>query len=120
MIFSVQHFLEDYFAQRNCLDVDQYAVKLANLYARKRQSSKDEELLESMRRMQTVFYRNNLQIDRRSVERDILKRLDRKFKKKPWRRMTVSSPVGWARSVRDLRSFIAAPSAKFCKDLGTV
>jgi len=82
MIFSVQHYLEDYFHQRNLHDVDQYAVKLANLYARKRPTSGDEDILKSMRRIQTVFYGNNSEVDRTLVEREILRRLDRKFKKK--------------------------------------
>src|SRR5216684_4722264 len=82
MIFSIQHYLEDFFNQRNLEDVDQYAVKLANLYAGKRQTAKDEYILESMRRIQTVFYRNNAELDRPFLEREILRRLDRRFKKK--------------------------------------
>lgn len=82
MIFSIQHYLEDYFHQRNLSDVDQYAVKLANLYARRRKDHAEAEFLKAMRHLQTVFYRNNSEFDRASVERDILRRLDRKFKKK--------------------------------------
>jgi hypothetical protein len=82
MIFSIQHYLEDYFHQRNLLDTDQYAIKLANLYARKRHTAIDEDILKSMRRIQTVFYGNNSQPDRPLLEREILRRLDRKFKKK--------------------------------------
>ncbi len=82
MIFSIQHYLEDYFHQRNFSDVDQYAVKLANLYARRRKDHAEAEFLKAMRHLQTVFYRNNSEFDRASVERDILRRLDRKFKKK--------------------------------------
>ena len=93
MIFSIQHYLEDYFDQRNLLDLDQYAVKLANLYVRQRQTAKDEDILQSMRRVHTVFYRNNPRVDRAAVEREILQRLDRKFKKKPPTMMTASFQV---------------------------
>jgi hypothetical protein len=82
MIFSVQHYIEDYFDQRNLLDVDQYAVKLANLYTRNRPDASDDDILKSMRRIQTVFYGNNSELDRSFLEREILRRLDRKFKKK--------------------------------------
>jgi hypothetical protein len=82
MIFEVQHFLEDYFHRRNLSDVDQYAVKLANLYARRRGKEKDTAFVTAMRRLQTVFYKNNPEADRTSVERDILRRLDSKFQKK--------------------------------------
>jgi hypothetical protein len=82
MIFSVQHYIEDYLDQRNLLDVDQYAVKLANLYTSKRADASDEDILKSMRRVRTVFYGNNSELDRSSLEREILRRLDRKFKKK--------------------------------------
>lgn len=82
MIFEVQHFLEDYFHRRNLSDVDQYAVKLANLYARRRSTEKDSAFVTAMHRLQTVFYKNNPDADRASVERDILRRLDTKFQKK--------------------------------------
>jgi hypothetical protein len=87
MIFSIQHYLEDYFDQRNLSDVDQYAVKLANLYALRRKAETEADFLKAMRRLRTVFYRNNRKVDRGSVERDILLRLDRSFKKK------LSNPV---------------------------
>lgn len=32
MIFSVQHFIEDYFHRRGLTDLDQFAVRLANAY----------------------------------------------------------------------------------------
>jgi hypothetical protein len=82
MIFSIQHYLEDYFHQRNLSDVDQYAVKLANLYALRRTGKTEPDFLKVMNRLQTAFYRNNSQLDRKSVERDLLMRLDRRFKKK--------------------------------------
>jgi len=82
MIFSIQHYLEDYFHQRNLSDVDQYAVKLANLYALRRSGKAEPDFLKAMSRLQTVFYRNNSHLNRASVERDMLLRLDRKFKKK--------------------------------------
>jgi protein-disulfide isomerase-like protein with CxxC motif len=88
MIFSVQHYLEDYFHQRNFRDIDQYAVKLANLYARKRQSEQPVRFLKAMRRIQTVFYKNNSEIERAPTEKEILRRLDGKFQKKASKRLT--------------------------------
>lgn len=88
MIFSVQHYLEDYFHQRNLRDVDQYAVKLANLYARQREGKQATGFLKAMRRVQTVFYKNNSNIGRAPTEREILRRLDGKFQKKISERLT--------------------------------
>ncbi len=82
MIFSIQHYLEDYFHQRNLDDVDQYAVKLANLYALRRKAMAERDFLKAMGRLRTVFYRNNSHLDRASAERGMLLSLDRKFKKK--------------------------------------
>ena len=82
MIFSIQHFLEDYFHHRNLSDVDQYAVKLANLYALRRKGKTGADFLKAMSRLQTVFYRNNSHLNRASLERDMLLHLDRRFKKK--------------------------------------
>lgn len=85
MIFSVQHYLEDYFNRRNYSDPDQYAVKLANLYGRRRANEKRNEFLKAMRRIQTVFYRSNDQLDRSQIEQHLLKLLDANFQKKVFR-----------------------------------
>jgi hypothetical protein len=57
----------------------QYAVKVANLYAAKREAQTEPDFLKAMRRLQTVFYRNKRSLDRACSEREILQRLDRKF-----------------------------------------
>lgn len=82
MIFSIQRFLEDYFERRGLLDLDQYAVKVANLYGRLRPTGTDEALLHSMRRVRTAFFRNNVNLNRVTFERDLLAVLDRQFQKK--------------------------------------
>ena len=51
----------------------------------------------------TVFYRNNSQLDRASVEREILRRLDRKFKKKALDADDCEFPGGVARERAKLR-----------------
>lgn len=81
MIFVVQHYLEDYFNRRNLTDPDQYAVKLANLYGRRRSACQAAEFLKAMQRIQTVFYRSNAELNRSRVERELLIRLDAKFQK---------------------------------------
>lgn len=82
MIFSIQRYLEDYFERKNLSDVDQYAVKLAHFYVRRRKAEPEAEFLKGMHRLQTAFYRNNAGLARPSVEREILRRLDAKFQKK--------------------------------------
>jgi hypothetical protein len=55
MIFSIQHYLEDYFHQRNLNDVDQYAVKLANLYALQREQKTEPDFLKAMSRVHCIL-----------------------------------------------------------------
>lgn len=82
MIFSIQRYVEDYAAQRNLNDVDQYAIRLANLYDSERADyHSDVDFLRRMRRLRTSFFIGN-GLDRASFERQLLSRLDRKFKKK--------------------------------------
>ncbi|MEO1019271.1 MAG: hypothetical protein AAFY56_16505 [Pseudomonadota bacterium] len=82
MIFSIQRFVEDYNARRNLEDVDQYAIKLANLYDAHRPGCSDKaDFLKKMRRIRTSFFVAN-GLDRSAFEAQILGRLDRKFKKK--------------------------------------
>jgi hypothetical protein len=79
MIFSVQRFLEDHFARRGMEDSDQYAVKLANVYARDRGSVSNHDLRSRLRRIRTVFYSRNRHVDRAKLEADILHRLANRF-----------------------------------------
>jgi hypothetical protein len=82
MIFSIQSYLEDYFNRRGFSDADQYAVTLARLYDRERPTKGTDDFLASMKRIRTLFYKRNDQIDRTSFDRKLLALLDTKFKKK--------------------------------------
>ncbi|HZH33012.1 MAG TPA: hypothetical protein VEY11_19750 [Pyrinomonadaceae bacterium] len=84
MIFSVQRYLEDYFESLGLRDVDQYAVKLANVYSTLSPDSKDADALSSIHRIRTVFFRNNYDIERSEFESRVLALLNRQFKKKDW------------------------------------
>jgi hypothetical protein len=94
MIFSIQRYLEDSFDRRGLRDVDQYAVKLANLYARRRHEEADATFLKSLRRVRTAFYRNNPALARAPFEEELLRRL-----------------AGFGESASDLRSFDVGRSA---------
>ncbi|HEX8144764.1 MAG TPA: hypothetical protein VF553_19500 [Pyrinomonadaceae bacterium] len=82
MIFSIQRYLEDYFERLGLRDVDQYAVKLANIYSSLSPTLSDEDVLRSIRRIHTVFFRNNANLDRTEFESKLLATLKRQFKKK--------------------------------------
>lgn len=82
MIFSIQRFLEDRFERRGLIDVDQYAVALANKYANERRSNPKAQFLASIRRTRTVFFKNNRALNRRIFETEIVEALDRHFLKK--------------------------------------
>jgi hypothetical protein len=89
MIFSVQRYIEDYFERRQLEDLDQYAVRLANLYGQRRSRCSRDEFLQQMRRVRTTFYRNNRAIDREEFDGRLLRALDQKFASKknsrnPW------------------------------------
>lgn len=77
MIFSVQRFLEDYFEKRQLEDNDQYAVKVANAFARDGESAG-----KSVSRIRTVFFRSNPQLNRSAFEAQLLELLEGKFSKK--------------------------------------
>lgn len=82
MIFSVQRYLEDYFERRGLTDIDQYAVKVANVYSQRRSGGNQAQLLRTMRSIRTAFFRNNPNIERVNFERKLLEQLDRHFQKK--------------------------------------
>lgn len=82
-VFVIQRDLEDYLARLRMDDPDQYAVRLANLYDSQRSSLQPEEdFLARMRRIRTVFFKSNRDIDRREFEKQLLVRLDRRYLKK--------------------------------------
>jgi hypothetical protein len=82
MIFSIQRYLEDYFERRHLSDVDQYAVSIANLYDKRRNATSEAQFINLMRKIRTVFYKNNPDIDRSTFDRNLLRILDQKFQKK--------------------------------------
>lgn len=82
MIFSIQRYLEDYFERRGLTDNDQYAVKLANLYATSRHSGSKRAFLRSWARVQTIFFRTNRSLARASFQGELLDALDRRFPQK--------------------------------------
>jgi hypothetical protein len=59
VIFRIQRFLEDRFEHRRLKDLDQYAVALANKYASERGDGTKADFLASVRRIRTVFFKNN-------------------------------------------------------------
>ncbi len=82
MIYSIQSYVENYFNRCGLADPDQYAVSLAKLYDRQRHGKTTPAFLSAMKRLRTVFYRQNQHIERSTFERRILTLLDSKFKKK--------------------------------------
>jgi hypothetical protein len=82
MIFAVQRCLEDYFNQCGCPDPDLYALTLAELFDKERGRKSTKQFLSAMRRIRTIFYRRNNQLERDSFERKVLGLLDTRFKKK--------------------------------------
>lgn len=88
MIFSVQRFMEDYFARRGLTDADQYAIRVANVFGRMSSRGTQEGLLRDLSRIRTAFYRQNRQIQRREFERELAVKLRARFKKKRTDRVT--------------------------------
>ena len=82
MIFAIQRFLEDRFDHRRLSDIDQYAVALANKYATDRRGKSKRQFVTSIRRIRTVFFKNNRTLNRRAFETEIVDVLDRRFLKK--------------------------------------
>lgn len=97
MLFSIQRYLEDSFNRRRLDDVDQYGIKLTNLYVRKRSATSDAELLKDIGHIRTAFYRRNAISSRSAFERDLLKRLDAKFRRKGALSAGLSFPGGTSR-----------------------
>ena len=82
MIYSIQSYLENYFNRCGLADPDQYAVSVAKLYDYERQGKTVAAFLSAMKRIRTVFYKQNRRTQRLAFERNILTLLDSKFKKK--------------------------------------
>jgi len=83
-IFSVQHFLEDHFDRRGLSDVDQYAIRIANIFEQCGSGVSVARLGQEFRRVRTVFFRRNSVPDREGFETQLAGTLVKKFpKKKP-------------------------------------
>src|SRR5437016_932045 len=82
MIFSVQRFLEDYFERRGFQDVDQYAIRVANVFERLSPSATAEALTQALAKVRTAFYRRNRQLVRGDFEAHLAASLRGRFKKK--------------------------------------
>ncbi|MGH8645733.1 MAG: hypothetical protein ACREX4_15245 [Gammaproteobacteria bacterium] len=72
MIFLVQRYLEDYLERRGLIDNDQYAVKVANLYAAARHASRKTDFRRRLGRIQTVFFRANPSLARAGFQMEPL------------------------------------------------
>ncbi|MEK6375745.1 MAG: hypothetical protein AABO58_23955 [Acidobacteriota bacterium] len=82
MIFSVQRFLEDHFEQRGLTDVDQYAIRVANLYDRLGVGVSNDTLTHELGRIRTAFFNRNRPLNRKHFEATLAGTLRRRFKKK--------------------------------------
>ncbi|HWZ63017.1 MAG TPA: hypothetical protein VNX02_08345 [Steroidobacteraceae bacterium] len=81
-VFSVQHFLEDHFEQRGLTDIDQYAVRVANVFGRVGVEATAESVARQIGRIHTAFFRRNKELERREFEEHLASALLRRFKKK--------------------------------------
>ena len=82
MLFRVQRYLEDNFERRGLSDPDQFAVRLANIYAVHRASSSKTGFCARMSRVRTVFFKANQGLSRGPFLQQLLDSLDARFKKK--------------------------------------
>ncbi len=82
MIFRIQVYLEDYFNKSQLIDSDGYAVNLANMYSHDRLKIDEISFLKKVHKINTTFFANNSIDNRREIEAKLVKKLDKKFKKK--------------------------------------
>ena len=82
MIFSVQRFLEDNFERRGLADVDQYAIRVANVFERLEAGSSEKILARELGRIRTAFFRRNQSVKRKEFESKLALTLWRRFPKK--------------------------------------
>lgn len=92
MIYSIQTCLENYFNRCGYADPDQYAVSVARLYDRERHGKPASVFLAAMKRIRTIFYKENSHIRRAAFEQRIVGLLDGKFKKKAFSSSQKRSP----------------------------
>jgi hypothetical protein len=103
MIFSIQRYVEDYLSRRGIDDLDQYAVRVANLYDTSRDEVSKDDFLSRMRKVRTVLFGNNTSLDRPEFESALLGRLDQNFRKSNPHR-SVQFPGGVTTEARSLRT----------------
>jgi len=82
MIFSVQRFVEDHFERRGLADVDQYAIRVANVFERLEPGATQKLLSNALSRIRTAFFRRNQELKRKEFEAQLAVTLCRRFKKK--------------------------------------
>jgi len=82
MLFTIQTYLEEYLNNRNCIDSDGYAVRLANIYFYDRSSTDSPQFFNKVGRIKTVLFVNNNIGNRKGFEKTLINRLDKRFKKK--------------------------------------
>jgi len=103
MIFSIQRYVEDYLSRRGIDDLDQYAVRIANLYDTSRDEVSTDDFLSRMRKLRTVLFRNNTSLHRPEFESALLARLDQMFRRgNP--HCSVQFPGGVATDARRFRA----------------
>ncbi len=100
MIFSVQRFLEDHFERRGLADVDQYAIRVANVFERLGPRASEGTLARELGRLHTVFFRRNHDLDRKEFETRLAATLRRRFQKKK----NEASFKGFARGLAPARA----------------
>ena len=93
MIFSVQRFLEDHFERRGLADVDQYAIRAANVFARLGSKPSEDTLARKLARLRTAFFRRNQDLDRKEFEAQLAATLRRRFPKKKEKKPSRASNV---------------------------
>ncbi len=81
-VFSVQRFLEDHLERRGLTDVDDYAIRAANLFERVGATASQETIARELGRIHTAFFRRNQSLDRRDFEIRLAATLRRRFQKK--------------------------------------
>lgn len=78
MLLAVQRYVEDLLEQRGLRDIDQYALKVSNLYAAARSGTPPIQFLGRLHSVRTSFFRIN-KLERSGFEERLLNRLDRQF-----------------------------------------
>ena len=68
MIFSVQRFVEDHVERRGLADVDQYAIRVANVFECLGFRVSEKVLSRAFSRIRIAFFRRNQELERKEFE----------------------------------------------------